>query len=153
MATNRDGLVVWLGRTFEGGTHDLTMISDDPIDLGKWSRGMRKEDTPDEDRIRVLADKGYRGITKHYPGIKPGMPKKKPKGKELTARQKKKNKRISGKRIRVEHAIGRIKQWGMMEGPYDGTTEQFEEDLMAVTGLANLSLLWDKRRKWPRLGF
>ena len=53
------------------------------------------------------------------------MPKKKPKGAEMTALQKKKNMRISGKRITVEHAIGRIRQWGMMEGPYDGTAEQF----------------------------
>ena len=38
------------------------------------------------------------------------MPKKKPKGKELTCVEKQENKRISGVRIKVEHAIGGMKK-------------------------------------------
>ena len=38
------------------------------------------------------------------------MPKKKPEGKELTAVEKQENKRISGIRIKVEHAIGGMKK-------------------------------------------
>ena len=153
VTTNRDGLTLWLGRTFEGGTHDLTMAAEDPVDLGRWSRGMFRGDTPEKDRIRVLADKGYQGLTKHYPGIILEMPEKKPKGRELTARQKRNNKKISSRRITVEHAIGRIKQWGIMKGPYDGTMERFEEEIMVATGLANFRLLWDAKRKRPRLDY
>ena len=74
------------------------------------------------------------------------MPEKKRRGKEMTARQKRRNKRISSKRIAVEHAIGRIKRWARMTDPYDGTIEEFRDELEAVTGLANFSLLWNKEK-------
>lgn len=70
---------------------------------------MYNKNTSEQNRIRVLADKGYLGITKHYKGIALEMPEKKKRGGEITALQKKKNKQISSKRIIVEHAIGRIK--------------------------------------------
>ncbi|WP_106829810.1 transposase family protein [Parabacteroides pacaensis] len=38
------------------------------------------------------------------------MPKKKPKGRELTSEEKLEDKRISRIRIKVEHAIGRVKK-------------------------------------------
>ena len=151
--SNKDGLIFGAGRSFDGGTHDLTMITEDPIDFGKWSKGMYDKDTPKEDRIQVLADKGYQGITKYYKGITVKIPEKKRRTKELTARQKKRNKKISSKRIIVEHAIGRIKQWARMTDPYDGTVEEFREELEIVTGLANFSLLWSKRRKRPSLDY
>lgn len=54
--------------------------------------------------IRLWQDTGFIG---HRPdGVEICMPKKKPKGKELTAVEKQENKRISGIRIKVEHAIG-----------------------------------------------
>ena len=51
IVTNRDGLVISAGRSFEGGTHDLTMVTEDPIDLGRWSKGMYREDMPEGDRM------------------------------------------------------------------------------------------------------
>ena len=91
--TNKDGLIIQAGKTFEGGTHDLKMITDDPIDLGRWSRGMFKENTLKKDRLQVLADKGYQGLEKRYPGINLEMPTKKPPKGELTPQQKKRNKK------------------------------------------------------------
>ena len=58
--------------------------------------------------IRLWQDTGFIG---HRPdGVEICMPKKKPKGKELTAVEKQENKRISGIRIKVEHAIGGMKK-------------------------------------------
>ncbi len=151
--TNKDGLIIQAGKTFEGGTHDLKMITDDPIDLGRWSRGMFKENTLKKDRLQVLADKGYQGLEKRYPGINLEMPTKKPPKGELTPQQKKRNKKISSKRIKVEHAIGRIKQWARMTGTYNGTIEEFEEEFMVCTGLANFALLWDHKKKRPSLDY
>lgn len=52
---------------------------------------------------------GY-GFVEHNPdGIQICMPKKKPKGKELTPHEKQENKRIPGIRIKVEHAIRGMK--------------------------------------------
>ena len=63
------------------------------------------------------------------------------------------NRRISGKRVTVEHAIGRIKQYRLVCIPYDGTAGEFDRELEVITGLVNFKLLWDRRRKKLRLGF
>ena len=46
------------------------------------------------------------------------IPHKKPRGKALTFQQKQENKVISGIRIVVEHAISRIKRFGVMSNTY-----------------------------------
>ncbi len=51
------------------------------------------------------------------------------------------------------HAIGRIKQWARMTDPYDGTVEEFREELAVCTGLVNFGLLWDAKRKRPSLDY
>ncbi len=79
------------------------------------------------------------------------MPEKKKPRVELTQRQKDSNKRISAKRVKVEHSIRRIKQWARMTDPYGGTVEEFHEELVVCTGLANFGLLWDAKRKRPSL--
>ena len=74
--SNKNGLILGAGRSFHGGTHDLTMVTEDPVDFGRWSEGMYNSNTPEQNRIRVLADKGYLGITKHYKGIRLEMPRR-----------------------------------------------------------------------------
>lgn len=150
IVSNTDGLIIGIGRTFEGAANDMTMIRDDPIDLGRWSKSMK---SGRGNQITVLADKGYIGLDKYCPGIKLKIPTKKPKFGELTESQKARNKRISSKRIVVEHAIGRMKQFKLMRGPYDGTMQDFECELNVITGLANFKLLWDKRRRRLKHGF
>nr|QNO51332.1 hypothetical protein HDBBLJII_00029 [Methanosarcinales archaeon ANME-1 ERB6] len=53
---------------------------------------------------------GFTGVDKDYPNASIMMPKKKPRGKELTGKEKAQNKVISSIRVRVEHAIGGIKR-------------------------------------------
>jgi len=53
---------------------------------------------------------GFTGVDKDYPDACVMMPKKKPRGKELTGEEKVQNKIISSIRVRVEHAIGGIKR-------------------------------------------
>ena len=81
--TNNDGLILSLGKIFEGGTHDLTMIVPDTIDFGRWSEGMYQTNTPEDKKFTILGDKGYTGMEKHYPGVNLIVPKKSAKG-ELT---------------------------------------------------------------------
>ncbi len=85
--------IVWLSSTYEGHVHDKKICDEEPLLL---PRG-----------IRLWQDTGFIG---HRPdGVEICMPRKKPKGKELTAVEKQENKRISGIRIKVEHAIGGMK--------------------------------------------
>ena len=86
--------IVWLSSTYKGHVHDKKICDEEPLLLPKG--------------IRLWQDTGFIG---HKPdGVEICMPKKKPKGKELTCVEKQENKRISGVRIKVEHAIGGMKK-------------------------------------------
>lgn len=66
-------------------------------------------------KINVWLDLGFLGANKDYAGAKIRLPKKKPRkskknpNPELTARQKKWNRKQSATRVVVEHAIGGMK--------------------------------------------
>src|SRR5260370_12090544 len=59
--------------------------------------------------VTAMANTGFQGSDKDYPNI--FIPKKKPKGWELTYDEKETNKIISSYRVIVEHAIGGIKRY------------------------------------------
>jgi len=62
--------------------------------------------------VKVMADTGFVGSEKDHPNI--FLPRKKPKGRELTTHEKEINKIISSYRVIVEHAIGGIKRYRCM---------------------------------------
>jgi hypothetical protein len=62
--------------------------------------------------IVAMADTGFQGADKDHSNIL--IPKKKPRGRELTAHEKEINKIISSYRVIVEHAIGGIKRYRCM---------------------------------------
>ncbi len=66
------------------------------------------------------------------------QPKKKPRNRQLTKRERAKNRQINGVRAKVEHTIGDMKTYARMVDAYDGTLEEFETEFSVVTGLVNL---------------
>ena len=150
--TNKDGLIIQTGRTYPGSTSDISMIRQDRIKLGQWSKSIY-EKSHHAKKYKILGDKGYAGFSKDCPGADVMIPKKKSPKKEQTIQENTHNKIVSKKRIKIEHAIGGVKRWRIMNGPYDGTVEDFERDLEIATGLANFVFLWDKKRKRLKFGF
>jgi len=66
------------------------------------------------------------------------MPKKKPKGKELTEEEKETNKNISRRRIVNEHALAHIKKYNSASHIYRNKGNNTADKLMLITcGLAN----------------
>ncbi len=59
-------------------------------------------------KVKKLCDLAFYGLENKYDNII--MPYKKPKGKELSERQKARNKKISQKRVRIEHAFAGVKR-------------------------------------------
>jgi len=115
--TNRDGLIIHKSRSAPGSTHDLRMMREDPPDLGMMTRMMKSERSrPDGESVKLYADLGYVGIRKDYPGAVLRQPHKKKKGVKLTEEQRAANRRTNGRRVTVEHSIGRIKQYRRMAG-------------------------------------
>lgn len=90
--------ISYLSPTRQGKEHDYSIFKDEfspktiPKDVALW------------------VDKGFCGLEKDCPHATVVMPKKKPKGKELTECEKEENKFISGIRILSEHAIGGVKR-------------------------------------------
>jgi hypothetical protein len=118
-----------LTKTVEGKQHDYNILK----------KGKMPDNIPDH--VRVWLDNGFQGVKKKYPHLKVRMPKKKPKGGELTAAQKERNKTISRRRITVEHAIGGVKRFGIVHDVFRNVRKGFDDKVMLVcAGLWNYHL-------------
>ena len=153
IVANRDKLIIATGTPMPGSMPDLDMFRDNDIDLGPLSKSMNDENVRKKDKVTVYVDKGYQAIEDDLPGANIQKPTKKPKNAELDDTQKNENRRISNIRIKIEHAICRIKQYKILAKLYVGTDEDLRRDLLIVTGLANFDLLWDERRERLKHGF
>ena len=147
---NADGVIIGMSKSFVGSTGDIMLLREDPMPFGRWAEFMHGGSIPEEDRIRVWADKGYQGTGRDLPGITLMIPYKRSKNHRiLTAEQKAHNHLVNSTRVLVEHSIGRIKRYARLTDPYDGTIGQFNREFNVITGLVNLHLLWDRIDKSP----
>lgn len=112
------------------------------LDVSSGHRGPKSDvkiwnetELPDEIKEKPkLADKAYLGAAK--PTL---VPKKKPKGGELSEAEKAENKKISQKRIVVEHAIRRVKGFRVVRDEYRLAQGTFPTIVSAVVGLIQLA--------------
>lgn len=126
---DKDKNIVYLSPTVEGKKHDYAMFKDE------FPPGKIPED------IKLWTDLGFLGIEKDYPNLNVIMPKKKPKGKKLTEKEKENNKVISGFRVKVEHAIGGIKRLRITTDKFRNKTYDFNDKVMLIAcGLWNYHL-------------
>ena len=91
------------------------------------------------DRTGVVCPRGVRrtGDTA-YIGTGLLTPRKKPRGGRLTARQKAGNRRVSRRRIVVEHGIGKMKVWRIAAERYRNPRRRHTLIIKNVAGLHNL---------------
>lgn len=117
--------IVWLSSTYKGHVHDKKICDEEPLLLPKG--------------IRLWQDTGF--IGHKLDGVEICMPKKKPKGKELTCVEKQENKRISGVRIKVEHAIGGMKKCRIVKERFRCHKFGFEDMVILIAcGLHNFRI-------------
>lgn len=124
--SNEKNRVAYLGPTTNGKEHDYAMFKNefDPKNIPK--------------KIALWMDKGFIGIQKDYPNADVVMPKKKPKGKELSDYDKEQNKTISGIRILSEHAIGGVKRLRIVTDKFRNKSDRFNDKVMFLScGLWN----------------
>lgn len=91
--------------------------------------------------VEVGVDLGYLGIEKDYPDMNVNIPVKKPKGKELTKKQKRQNKKQRKERVIVEHTIGKMKKYRIMGEEYRNKLTRYDLMTSIVCGLVNFALL------------
>jgi hypothetical protein len=91
------------------------------------------------DRARVLVPPGVRATgDTGYQGTALLTPTKKPRGGELTGRQRRGNRRLSRRRIAVEHGIGKLKIWRVASERYRNPIRRHTLIVKNVAGLHNL---------------
>ncbi len=88
--------------------------------------------------VTIWTDTGYQGIAKNKNNIM--MPKKKPKGKKLTPKEKEENRTISGIRIVVENAIGGLKRFRCLTDVYRNKNGVDDMFIYLNAGLWNFHL-------------
>jgi len=94
-----NGRILYLSKTYEGSVHDKAIIDEENW---RFPKG-----------IKVHEDSGFEG---HNPvGVQIERPVKKPKGRELTTKQKRANSKKASKRVKVEHSIGRVKIYRILK--------------------------------------
>lgn len=126
--TTPDRRVQILTATTEGKQHDY--------------RQLKESELPDHipKDLLLMADTAYIGGKTDFPDKRWLTPLRKPHGKELTETQKSQNRTISSTRIRVEHAIGGIKRYGIVSGKFRNRRELLDQAILVASGLWNYYL-------------
>jgi len=127
---NAQGEIVLLTPTCEGKKHDKLVADEAAFTLPA-------------DSI-LYQDTGFQGFALADTTI--CQPKKKPRGGELTAEEKAKNRQISRTRVRVEHAINGVKRYRIVKDQLRNWKAYFRDQVMAICcGLHNFRLRF---RSW-----
>ncbi|MCU0299947.1 MAG: transposase [Candidatus Nanopelagicales bacterium] len=130
--TDDEGRLLWVGGTGVGSLHDLTAVATSTA-----------ASPLAESKVTVLADKAYRGIAKRLKLAgaftpKPRRRKDRPAPSEgLAAAEKDFNREIAKQRVKVEHAIRRLKVRRVLHG-YRLHARRFDDVVAAVAGLTTM---------------
>ena len=93
------------------------------------------------EKFEVRVDLGFLGFAKDYVCRRLFIPIKKPKGKELTCEQREVNKQQAKERVTVEHSIGGLKRYRILEDRLRLHDLNLYDDVLEVcAGLWNFSL-------------
>jgi hypothetical protein len=93
------------------------------------------------EKILVLADSGYRGIQKKHKNVK--FPYRHAEdARHLSEKERKEyNKYVSSRRMKIEHIIGRIKNFKIVSEKYRNHLKRFQLRMSLVCGIVNYQKL------------
>lgn len=126
---NKQGRIINVSKSYQGRIHDKTILL--------------KEKTLDKlpDGIKKYLDRGYQKIKKEYPTHTIILPYKKNRWKkELTRSEKIYNTKASKVRIKVEHALSRMKKYTILSQTYRSDEDQYNHHFRNVAALCNFRL-------------
>jgi len=94
------------------------------------------------EELMVFYDLGYLGVEKDFPDQTSVLPYKKKKGKELLDYQKEWNKLQAKIRIKVEHAISKIKKFRISSDTFRNRLCRYDMISDIVCGIVNFKIRW-----------
>lgn len=117
--------ILAVSETVEGKRSDKTLFVDDPLFLAipKGAKGM--------------ADKAYIGIDHSF--LTWTIPKKKPRGKELSDEEKENNRQISKIRIYVEHPNAYLKHFNILSHKFRSRIDKVELPIKTIAAIYNFT--------------
>lgn len=86
-----------------------------------------------------MGDKAYEGTQHCHPFLKMVIPKRKPKGKELSKEEKLNNKAISSIRVRVEHPISYLKHFNILNHKFRSRVEKADLPFQTIAAIYNFT--------------
>ena len=88
-------------------------------------------------RVGVLGDLAYLGVDGLVPGLRGASPRRKPRGKDRPQEDKRYNRAFARRRVKVEHAIGRLRRFQALSAVNRHGRLRHEARVRAVAGLVN----------------
>lgn len=85
-----------------------------------------------------VADSGYQGLQTRHPQT--CLPVKKPKGKQLSPKEKQHNRALGSFRVAVEHVIRKLKIWRILKETYRNRQKRFGLRFNLIAALVNANL-------------
>lgn len=120
--TTEKGRIVSVSKSAPGTVHDITI---------------RRRGPPLPENARAYADSGYQGYQDDHPGL--DIPYKSTKKRPLTKDEKLYNHALSRFRVRVEHAIGRVKTFRILADRYRYPRKKHSAKMAIAAGIANIA--------------
>jgi hypothetical protein len=129
VAVDEDGRVVDVGPSRPGRWADLKVLRRSGL-VGRLVRA----------GVGALGDLGYVGLDGVHPQLRGATPRRKPRGRERPAEDRRYNRAFARRRITVEHAIGRLRRFQALSAVNRHGRKGHEARVRAVAGLVNRML-------------
>lgn len=122
--------ILHVSRSVEGKRHDFRLFKETVCP------------TATDGGVRLLADSGYQGLTDQFPNLSSArVTKKRFRGAPpLTRQERQENRLLSKIRIFVEHAIGRCKQYKILDHVFRHDLHRYNPIFRAIASITNLKL-------------
>src|SRR3954451_7195890 len=129
VAIDEDGHVVDVGPSRPGRWADLKVLRRS----GRVGKLLRAQ-------VGALGDLGYVGLDGVHPKLQGATPRRKPRGQERSPADRRYNRAFARRRIKVEHAIGRLRRYQALTAVKRHGRQGHEARVRAVAGLVNRML-------------
>ncbi len=116
------GRIVGVSKPAPGRVHDLEI---------------RRRGPPLPEGAHAYADSGYQGLQQDHSGVE--IPYKRTKTRPLTKDERAYNHALSRFRVRVEHAIARLKSFRILSERYRYPRERYDVKISTVAGILNIA--------------
>lgn len=129
VAVDEDGHIVDVGESRPGPWADLKVFRRSGL-AGRLARA----------GVGALGDLAYVGIDGRVGGLRGATPRRKPRGKDRPAEDRRYNRAFARRRIKVEHAIGRLRRFQALSAVNRHGRKGHAARVRAVAGLVNRML-------------